>query len=219
MGKSDSYVFPWYTNTLRKTISFETVANAAFLGQAHENALSKHFTTSNKKFYDIALDNWRINDEVWNIEENTFDVAICTRCAYFSNDPHSLVEKMLSIVKCGGKVFIDWGLGDHWRLQPYKVGWIKNGLHESVSYQTHESKLYSCFWIDDLENHEQVIKFKNELHRQGLYDMFKVNLGDIIRHEVPNILDASEFKPIHIDALKLWDSEPQLYISTLYVKD
>ena len=210
MGKSNSYVIPWYRNKLGN-LNYDSVI---FLGLAGPDEFSDSIISNSKKYYDLTLDNWKINDE-WDIDKECADLVICTRCPYFASNPKLFVKKCFDIVKPGGVVFLDWGLGDHWRKIPYKVGWLKEGLHESIQYNNHVSKLYSCFWDQTLENDENVLKFKEWIKQFG----YRGDLTHIVYDEVPVVLTKNDLdiQPI-ISTLALWPEAPQLYISTYFVK-
>ena len=46
------------------------------------------------------------------------------------------------------EIFLDWGLGDHWRFKNYKVGWFKDGEHEWF-YNKTSNDLYIRLFNDD----------------------------------------------------------------------
>lgn len=210
MGKSDPYVFNWYLQQL------PTQANSiAFLGFPGPNEFTEHFSASVKHYYDLAR-GWDINSQ-WVIRPESYDLVICTRCAYFAKDPTDFVKKSLAITKKGGVFFTDWGLGDHWRFPTFKVGWVRGGEHERVQYGNHTSSLYSCFWDDSLEHDQNVKAFRQAISRFG-YD-FNLTIGDIVRQEVPAILRMNSQGPARISTLFLWPESPQLYISNIYQKD
>jgi SAM-dependent methyltransferase len=186
------------------------------LGTSGPNPLTDSIQAHQKDFYDLTLGNWEINSN-WNIPQQKYDLVVCTRCPYFAEDPTLFIKKCLAITKRGGLVFADWGLGDHWRHEQFKVGWIRGGEHERVQYGQHISKLYSCYWDDVLENDPNVKAFRQNIIRFG-YDQ-NLTMGDIIRYEVPAILRPSSIGPAKVNTLFLWPDAPQLYISTLYVKD
>lgn len=211
MGKSDFHVFDWYNRQLPAQVD-----SVAFLGTAAHNPLTDSIQARQKDFYDLTLENWEINSN-WNIPAEKYDLVVCTRCAYFAQDPIAFVKKGLAITKKGGYFFTDWGLGDHWRFPMFKVGWIRGGEHEQVQYDQHVSRLYSCYWDDSLERDGNVQAFRHHIQRFG-YDS-NLTVGDIVRHEVPSILRPTSAGPARVSTLFLWPEAPQLYISTLYAKD
>ena len=116
MGKSDPYIFAEYAKILPK-FKYESIA---FLGQTSDNEFTKLIDSNIRHFYDLSLGNWDINSD-WNLERN-YDLIVCTRCAYFSKDPQNFIEKCKRHLTASGHALIDWGLGDHWRFDDYKVG-------------------------------------------------------------------------------------------------
>ncbi len=183
----------------------------AFLGQTGDNALSRAISPSSSSFHDIALKNWDINQrEPWNIPES--DAIVCTRSAYFSENPELFISRCLSAVQPGGSVFIDWGLGDHWRSSTYMVGWQKDGSRVSVIYDR-EHFLMSTFWMPEFERHPEVKKFTEWIASKG----YSENITKIVHKEVPAV--ASNPLPKSYDAISLWKDAPQLYILTEFVRD
>ena len=211
MGRSDPFVFQWWAGQLPQELG-----RTAFLGQAGPNSFSQQLFSEGQDFYDLMLGNWEINSS-WNIPHEMYDTVICTRCPYFASDPGGLIKKCLSITRRGGTVFLDWGLGDHWRFPMFKVGWVRGGEHERVTFGTHVSMLYSCFWDVSLENDLNVVEFRRRLGRFGYTD--DQPLGEIIRQEVPAILGLSSCGPARVNTLFLWPEAPQLYIGTAFIKD
>lgn len=207
MGKSDNFVFPFYLEML-KDLRPESVA---FLGFDKENFLTQKINSPVRKFYDINLGNWNINDD-WYLDQK-YDLIVCTRCAYFSKDPHTFLEKCKSHLTNNGNAFVDWGLGDHWRYKNYKVGWIRDGEHEKAYFDN--NFLYSCYWNSDLENDLQVKNFWNAVKLNNFNYSEDLKLTDIIEKEVPKVLS---YECIKIKTLFLWPESPQLYIATLFKK-
>jgi SAM-dependent methyltransferase len=126
-----------------------------------------------------------------------------------------MTENFRKFLKPGGKLLIDWGLGDHWRFENYKVGWVKDGEHE-WAYEE-DNFLWSYIWDDEYEFiNTEVIKFKDRIKKLG-YD--GNNLKDIIKNEVPVIFIAhpGSFgeKNMKISHLALWEDLPQLYTCLL----
>lgn len=211
MGKSDPIVFNWYRSQLPLG-----APRIAFMGFSGPNEFTNSFQSNRSDFLDITLGNWEINGN-WNIPPEAYDMVICTRCAYFAQDPLAFIKKALLITKKGGTLFVDWGLGDHWRFQNFKVGWVRYGEHESIQYGDHTSRLYSCFWDESLERDANVKAFRESITRLG-YDR-NLSIGDIVRQEVPGILRPTNIGPARVSTLFLWPDAPQLYISTLFVRD
>lgn len=211
MGRSDPFVFEWYRRQLPTGCN-----RVAFLGFPGPTAFTESLGATYSHFFDITTGNWEINSP-WNIPYESFDLVVCTRCAYFAQEPGLLIKKGLAITKKGGSLFVDWGLGDHWRFPMFKVGWVRGGEHEQVQYGQHTSRLHSCYWDDGLERDQNVQAFRHHIARFG-YDP-NLTVGDIIRQEVPAILRPTSIGPARVSTMFLWPEAPQLYISTLYVKD
>ena len=130
MGKSDNIIFGIYMSKINEWLGTLEFQNIAFLGQAGENPLSEVISSTGKRdFFDLSLNNWNINDKDWEIENNSYDLIVCTRCAYFAKNPLDFITKCHGLLKPGGSMLVDWGLGDHWRFENYKVGWVKDGEH------------------------------------------------------------------------------------------
>ena len=206
MGKSDPYLKNFYLGLLNEN----KFSSAGFFGQSQDNFLTKSILCDSKEYFDLSLDNWNINDEQYDINK-MFDLIVCTRCCYFSKDPEMVLNNFKNILNPGGKILVDWGLGDHWRYDNYKVGWVRNGEHES--FYEPENYLWSTVWHNSFESHPEVLKFKNLIKKFG----YKNNLSEIIKEEVPAILDLEEYSKknnnfsIKCSIMTLWPDSPQLY--------
>jgi len=217
MGRSNPHIFKWYGEQLAS--HWESIA---FLGWPGPDAFTESLTARQKDYYDLSRGNWQIEAPSWDIAPDQYELVMCTRCPYFARDPLQLVRRLVEIARPGGTVFLDWGLGDHWRIQPYRVGWVRDGQQESVTFGSHRSVLYSCFWDDALESHEQAQSFRDAVRKHG-YDDAR-SLGDIVRDEVPELLSTAELaqlpieSPIRSDLLYLWPDSPQLNISTVLTR-
>lgn len=205
MGKSDQFIFPEYLKILNN-VNAESIA---FLGFSKENDFTISLKSPIKNFYDLTLGNWDINSD-WKLDRK-YDLIISTRCPYFSKDPSIFVRKCLDSTTDGGHVLLDWGLGDHWRFNNYKVGWYRNG---ELEYAYHpKNYLYSCFWNDELVNDSEVKKFWDAVKRNPQFGYHEVDdLSKIVKLEVPTIIDYPTQK---IKTKFLWPDNPQLYIITL----
>jgi len=198
MGRSDSILRPFYYNNISPK------GRVALLGFSNNYMFDGDL-------YDLSLGNWNINDENWELN-GMYDTIISLRCPYFSKDPSRFVDKCCDHVNSGGEIILDWGLGDHWRFEKYKVGWVKDGEHE-YAYED-DNFLWSCFWDDSFETDDQVKIFKDRIEKFGYFG----SLGDHIRNEVPSILSANElirgdrFSEIGGTMLSLWEDFPQIYI-------
>lgn len=205
MGKSDSIIFPEYIHALSKMLT-EQPKSIAFLGFNSENALTRSITSSKRAFFDLSLGNWDINKD-WFLDEK-YDLIVCTRCAYFSKDPSLFVEKCMNHLNKGGYALIDWGLGDHWRFDDFKIGWVKNGEHEFA--YSDQNFLHSCFWNESLNRDPSAVEFWNQCLKKG-YSQDQT-LESVVREEVPSIVD---YDCCYLSTKFLWPESPQLYIITL----
>lgn len=210
MGKSDPIIFNEYLTLLDQHCGLR-YDSIAFLGFGQENAFTTMLQAPVRDFYDLSLGNWDIND-TWVLPKS-YDLVISTRCPYFARDPHDFVERCRASLAPGGTIFLDWGLGDHWRFDRFKVGWVRDGEHE-FAYAP-DNFLHSCFWrpefVDDLE----VKRFWSNVQGRFGYQRTE-SLNDIIRVEVPSIIDYG-CKEIRFKFL--WPEAPQLYIMTLITRE
>jgi SAM-dependent methyltransferase len=194
MGRTDSIIFPWY-----KSLINNLKGDVALLGFQNTN----HF---NGDLYDDTLGNWNINSE-WSLKKK-YDTIICTRCAYFAKNPEDFILKCYDSLKPNGEIYIDWGLGDHWRFPLYKIGWVRDGEHEYAHKD--DNFLWSTVWDDSFLENDDFKIFESNVLKLG-YDDVKA----AIFSEVPEILDVSfidEYFDSSIDMLTVWEDLPQLYI-------
>jgi len=209
MGKSDPYIFQFYRSLLPNNY-YEKVA---LLGNQKDSNFTSLISCKEKDFYDLALENWDINDDDWNIDKK-YDLVVSTRCPYFAKDPKSFIDKCLNILNPGGILFLDWGLGDHWRFERYKIGWLKDGEHE-FAYKD-DNFLWSTIWHDSFLNHPEFIKFQNNVEKFG-YN--KHNIKEDIFKEVPSVLDLSSLDlNLKVGIISLWEDNPQIYFLILIKK-
>ncbi|NBW06483.1 MAG: hypothetical protein EBR82_00480 [Caulobacteraceae bacterium] len=208
MGKSDPYIFQEYRSALEGV-----AANSiAFLGFQQENYFTQTLRANEKHFYDVTLGNWDINSE-WKLSQN-YDLIICTRCAYFSQNPDDFVLRIKRYLNPQGSSLVDWGLGDHWRFKNYKVGWVRDGEHESAYFE--DNFLHSCFWNDTLLEDQEVQKFWSAVKQNPKFGYRDSDsLFDVVRQEVPRITTYDCKKIIN---RFLWPESPQLYTITLFEK-
>lgn len=193
MGKSNSYVFPFYKNTIKPK------GAVALLGFADNNLFEGDL-------YDLSLGNWEINSD-WSLPKK-YDTIISTRCPYFAKEPELFVKKVYDHLNEGGVAYLDWGLGDHWRFDNYKIGWVKDGEHE-YAYKD-DNYLWSILWDGNYSKHFHAKDFLQNCKKFG-YD----DLNEAITKEVPVTLDPSQlnyWSDISVDMLSLWSDAPQLYI-------
>ena len=160
----------------------------------------------NAVLYDLELGNWNINSS-WQLNKK-YDTIVCTRCAYFAKDPEDFIARCYDNLNDGGQIYIDWGLGDHWRFKNFKIGWVKDGEHE-FAYQN-DNFLWSTVWSDSFMEDEQYKLFEKRVEKFGYTDV-----KNSIYSEVPNILNTNTIKKyfsICYNLLALWEDYPQLYI-------
>lgn len=214
MGKSDPYVFNFYLNNFPIQRVYD---EAAFFGQAKDSGFTSLINCRNKNFYDLSMKNWNINIFPYKIEKDKkFDLIVCTRCAYFSKNPKKMIESFSKILKEEGILFIDWGLGDHWRFEDYTVGWKKGEQHE-WAYEK-DNFLWSSIWDESFLKNNQVELFSTNIKKLG-YN----SLPEAIREEVPKTISLEEIKNCNFsvenkDFLFLWPDKPQLYIKLILKK-
>jgi len=212
MGKSDPLIFKAYLDML----PWKNYSKVAFLGFADENAFTKCIPGKERHFFDLQLKNWDINDDSWRLESD-YDLVISTRCPYFAKDPSLFIERCLGMVKRGGVLFLDWGFGDHWRYENYKIGWVKDGEHESA-YED-GNYLWSGVWHDSFLSNSAYKEFEEWVAKFG-YDDVKSAIFD----ETPSILNLNK-QPQWMSDVKmsynlitLWEESPQLYVLILINK-
>ena len=208
LGKTDPFIFAAYKGMLDKfSGKNKKFENVCFLGQPSANAFSSQIKFTRADFYDSSLRNWYINDEKWDIPANTYDLIVCTRCAYFAKDVESFFANCKKLLTDDGILFVDWGLGDHWRYENYKIGWIKDGEHESF-YQD-DNFLWSTIWHDSFQNHPNYSLFENRVSMLG-YE----NVYEAIMKETPVVYDILLQKDnfnFVIDIQTFWQDKPQIY--------
>lgn len=216
MGKSDPYIFSFYNKQLPKL----NYASVALLGQAKHNPFTNTISSPTKDLYDLQLNNWDINSE-WSLNRS-YDLIVCTRCAYFAKDAYAFVDKCLKHLHPGGILFLDWGYGDHWRFSDFKIGWIKNGEHEYSQYGDIKSYLHSGIWDKSFEAHNQFIDFKQNIINKNYYQDLD-DFSSVLKNEVPNIITPKDIASLgalqqNYDLMSLWPELPQLYISAVIRK-
>ena len=220
MGKSDPYVFRYYLETLYKTINqnkIKNIENCAFFGFSKSNTLTNAINFKNKKYFDLELCNWNINDYPYQVNEK-FDLIICTRVAYFCKQPKKLLSEFYKILNDEGIILIDWGMGDHWRFKEFKIGWVKNNEHE---YAYHDDNfLWSGFYDKKImKNCPHYIKFLECCKSKKGYKDPQVS----IIKEFPKLIELEDFETcgyqiLNIENLFLWPDNPQLYTTIIAKK-
>ena len=193
MGKSNSYVIPFYKNTIKPE------GDVALFGFTDNNMFQGDL-------YDLSLNQWQINSD-WNLTKK-YDTIISTRCPYFAKDPGVFIKKVYDHLNEGGVAYLDWGLGDHWRFDNYKIGWVKDGEHE-YAYQE-DNYLWSIVWNEKYAMHFHAKDFLHNCKKFG-YD----DLNRAIVEEVPEVFNSDQldyWSSVSVDMLSLWSDAPQLYI-------
>lgn len=190
------------------TIGKNFFGDVAFLGWSKQDLFTTNIICNSATYYDLMLGNWNINDDDWHIEDEKFDAVFCTRTPYFAKDPQSFIEKCYKILKPGGRILVDWGLGDHWRCENYKIGWVKGAEHESC-YED-DNFLWSAVWDDSFLKNKDYEIFEEYVKKFRYNDVKKS-----VFEEVPSILQLSSIKKlfnVNCELMALWPESPQLYI-------
>ena len=199
MGRSNALLFPFYKKFIKPQ------GEVALLGFT-DNGLFEG------DLYDLQLNNWNINDN-WELEKK-YDTIISLRCPYFSKDPENFIKKCYNSLNKYGRLYVDWGMGDHWRFENYKVGWVKDGEHEHAYGK--DNFLWSTVWDDSFLKDHQFELFRARAARYGYKDIKKS-----IFEEVPKVLEINFIKKyfdISYNIIALWPEEPQLYVLVSGVK-
>ncbi len=194
MGKSDSILKAWYQYNIKPR------GEVALLGYSSNNFFPGDL-------YDRSIGNWEINSS-WSLPKK-YDTIISTRCPYFAKDPEDFIKRCYESLNSGGSLYVDWGLGDHWRFKKYKLGWVKDNEHEYAYGQ--DNLLWSSIWDDDFLDNAQFKKFSLSVKKHGY-----INVKKSVFEEVPKVLELKTFKQYFIlqnyQMLSLWDNSPQLYM-------
>jgi SAM-dependent methyltransferase len=199
VGRTDFRIQPIYEKLFPKE------GDIALLGSTSNNF-------SRGDLYDLSLDNWDINSD-WSLPKK-YDAIISTRCPYFAKDPEDFVKRCCDNLKEGGQIFLDWGLGDHWRFENYKIGWVKEDEHES--FYKKNNFLWSTVWDDSFLDNEEFILFSKRVEKHGYKDVKKA-----VFEEVPSVLHYSAINKYFNTCYNLktfWEENPQLYIMINGVK-
>lgn len=195
MGISNAIVIPFYR---RHIVNIK--GDVALLGDSNNNMFDGDL-------YDLDLGNWEINSE-WELD-NKYDTIICTRCAYFSSRPEDFIKRCHDNLNENGLLYVDWGVGDHWRFPEFKVGWIdKNGKQEYA--YTDNNYLWSMVWSNNFLDNAQCSIFEKEIIKRGYS-----SLEEAIRSEVPSIISVdfiSEFFESEYHILTITKPYLQMYV-------
>tara|TARA_B100000287_G_C20554282_1_gene749760 strand:- start:208 stop:810 length:603 start_codon:yes stop_codon:yes gene_type:complete len=161
---------------------------------------------SSGDLYDLELGNWNINSD-WKLPKK-YNSIISTRCPYFAKNPKDFIKRCYDNLEDNGEIFLDWGLGDHWRFENYKVGWVKDGEHE-FAYKN-DNFLWSTIFDKSFLKNEHYLLFEERIKKFG-YN----NLKEAIYKEVPEVLEFDYIKKyfnVSYELLTVWEDLPQLYI-------
>lgn len=214
MGRSDPFVFKNYIDIFNN-YQINNFKNVCFLGQQSENFFSNFIKSENKFYFDIKKDNWNINVFPYEIKRK-YDLIVCTRCAYFSSNPIKFLSEIHNHLNSDGKIFIDWGLGDHFRHKNFKIGFKNSIEHESAYYD--DNFLSSVYWDDEIMKSQHAKIFMKNCEKLG----YSACLKEIVKKEVPSIVTESDitefYKKIKVEVFTLWTEAPQLYIVTQMTK-
>ena len=209
MGKSDPLIFREYLQSLSKIQV--NISSVAFLGFSGENDLTRCINVADRKFYDLSLENWQINSE-WHLDKK-YDLIISTRCPYFAKNPEDFMYRCKENLNPGGYALIDWGLGDHWRFDKFKVGWKRNGETE-FAYKP-DNYLHSCYWSENVASHPETNNFWRAVLENDYGYSEKETIAEVVKNEVSRLV-TYETEDLRVKFL--WPESPQLYIITLIRK-
>mgnify|MGYP003628239824 CR=1 FL=1 len=193
MGRSDPIIYKFYNHYIRPT------GKVALLGFDNNEMFDGDL-------YDLQLGNWEINSD-WSLPMK-YDTIISLRCPYFAKDPHGFIQKCYEHLNDNGRLFVDWGIGDHWRFENYKVGWTKDGEHEYA--YADDNYLWSFLWDDSFQQDNAYRIFEERVGKFG-YD----NVKKAIYDEVPSVIELDSIRQYFKVAYRtttLWEDLPQLYV-------
>ena len=192
MGKSDVVLTPWYKTFIKP------VGDTALLGFVNNNLFKGDL-------YDLQIGNWEINSN-WHLQKK-YNTIVCLRCAYFAKDPKRFIYKCLENLHPGGSLYVDWGVGDHWRFENYKIGWLKDKEQE-YAYDK-ENFLWSAVWDESFLDNNEFKQFSNRVKKLHYDDVKKA-----IFEEVPSVLELKDLRSVcklSYEMKTLWLDRPQLY--------
>jgi len=199
LGRSNPYIYSFY----RKHIKPE--GQTALLGFTNNQWF-------NGDLYDLQLNNWNINND-WELNKK-YDTIISLRCPYFAKEPEDFIKRCCNSLNENGKLYVDWGLGDHWRFENYKIGWVKDEEQE-YAYEDN-NHLWSAVWDDEFLTDLNFKLFEERVEKFGYTDIRKA-----IFDEVPSILEVDLIKKyfdVSYNIIALWEDHPQLYVLIKGVK-
>ena len=200
MGKTDNIIQPIY---LRHFPKKNPIALLGFT----DNRWSEG------DLYDYQLDNWDINSD-WKLPKK-YKSIISTRCPYFSKNPIDFIKRCYDNLEDGGEIFLDWGLGDHWRFKNYKIGWVKDGEHEYA--YADDNFLWSTVWHDSFLDDPQYKLFEERVKKFGYNNVKKAIFDEV--PIVTNLEEIQKYFDIECHLFTVWEDFPQLYILIKGVKN
>jgi len=160
----------------------------ALLGFVEEGIFSKQCVNVHSPIYDLydlQLRNWEINSK-WDLGQK-YDTIICLGTAFFAKDPKDFIKRCYEHLNEGGKLYVDFALGENLRFQNFKIGWVKDWEHE---YAYNEYNLaWSTVWDDSFLDNKYFKFFQKCAHDFGYND-----IKQAIFKEVPKILDLKFVK-------------------------
>ena len=193
MGRNTPKIMEFYKKHIK------TIEPVALLGYTNNDYF-------NGELFDLALGNWDINSE-WDLGKK-YQTIICTRCAYFCINPLGFIKNCHKHLLDGGILYVDWGLGDHWRFSNFKIGWAKEGEQE-FAYRNN-NYLWSTVWDQEFMEHDQYKKFERLTKVFG-YN----NVREAIFTEIPVILYLNairDYFSVEYDIFTLDKPNPQMYV-------
>ena len=194
MGSTNKIIIPFYQREIKNN------QPTALLGFTNNDVFKGDL-------YDFEMDNWNINT-CWKLKQK-YNTIICTRCAYFAKDPEDLIKRCYDNLSDNGMLYIDWGLGDHWRFKNFKVGWVKDGEQEFCYDE--DNYLWSAVWDDSFLDDEQCKVFCEAIKQFGYNDLKKA-----VFEEVPSILTFDIIKKyFEVDYKIISTSKPYAQMYTL----
>ena len=128
-----------------------------------------------------------------------------------------MLANFKKLLKPGGKILIDWGLGDHWRFKDFSIGWKHHGYQE-FAYDE-KNYLWSCYFSKNLKKNHHYLLFEQYCKRFG-YE----RVDSAIRDEVEVMLTDEKIIQLGYSiekeqCLALWPESPQLYVCLLLIHE
>ena len=171
----------------------------------------------NNKFqgdcYDLQLGNWDINSD-WKLGQK-YDTIICLRTAYFAKDPHDFIKRCYDHLNEGGKLYVDWGYGDHWRYENFKVGWVLDSEHEQAYKEG--NYLWSGVWDDSFLQDKEFNYFIKAIDES--FVLHHVDIKYSVYKETPSVIILDDIKEyfdnVSYSIRTLWTTASEEWYSSL----